>query len=188
MHNTMVTTGRIAKKTRFDTVEIRNYPFVLSDNPGGKYGPSIELGWEYINEPIKSSNDASKNAGVLNLNAYEKQRQGKRKNRLYLSHLERESMLLEAGYSEEDLARAIHRKNSIRRGMLLSNLLMNPVTKMQMKLQGERRIRKLGRANTNLKAMQKNGDMFYEHSEIYRSWADTLTDMFKVDNVQRRAQ
>lgn len=153
-HNTMA----IAKTTRFDTVEIRHYPFVLSDNPGGSYGPPIELGWEYTENRLR-------------LSEYEMERQGKRRKRknLYLSHLRRETMLKEANYTQVELERAIRRKNSIRRKRKISYVLINPIIKICWMIRGENQQKKLRRAKKNLQLLEGEG-MFHEHSDIYGGW------------------
>ena len=123
--------GAITKTTRFDTVEIRYYPCVLSDNPGGHYGPAIELGWEYTENRLR-------------LSEYEKKRQGKRRSNLYISHLRREMMLLELDYTPGELEKAIRRKNSIRRKRKVSNMLANPVVRLHLRIQCETRVRSWG--------------------------------------------
>mmetsp|Transcript_7083 Transcript_7083/g.12697 ORF Transcript_7083/g.12697 Transcript_7083/m.12697 type:complete len:175 (+) Transcript_7083:117-641(+) len=162
------------KKTRFDTVEIRHYPCVLSDNPGGMYGPPIELGWEYNAHPGDSINNGSeKNVqNILRLSAYEKERHGKRRKSLYLSHVQRESMLRDANYTEKELKRAIQRKNCARRKRSMSNFLtyLHPVTKIQSKIHNGRRVKKLRKAKKNLQKMNEGHNLFYEHSEIYQGW------------------
>ena len=122
------------------------------------YGPPIELGWDYHCE------------GRLRLSTYERERQGRRrKSTLYFSQVRRESMLKEANYTPGDLERAIRRKDSTRRKRKMSNILLNPATKLHMMIRNERRIKKLGRAKKNLEQLQRDG-LFHAHSAIYESW------------------
>ncbi|KAL9191467.1 hypothetical protein ACHAXT_001173 [Thalassiosira profunda] len=150
-----------SKKTQFDTVECRLYPVVLSDNPGGKYGPSIELGWDYTELP---------NSGQRRLSVYERQRQKERVQRFYLSHARRESILREASYSKADIRKATSRKRSIQRRRASSNLFMSPITKIKSRVREGRRARKLKAANRNLQKMEDGDRLFYEHNEVYKGW------------------
>mmetsp|Transcript_16507 Transcript_16507/g.39517 ORF Transcript_16507/g.39517 Transcript_16507/m.39517 type:complete len:160 (+) Transcript_16507:304-783(+) len=146
------------KTTHFDTVEIRYYPIVLSNNPDGSYGPPIEFGWEYSTEH-----------DTLKVSSYEQERKDTRKPRLYLSQNEREAMLRKANYTEKELKKAMRDKNSARRKRNRSNLLMNPVTKIQMSLQASVRTKKLNRGKKNLEMMRSDGS-FHEHDAIYDRW------------------
>lgn len=169
------------RMARFDVVEVREYPVVLSDNPACQYGPSVELGWEYNISNVSS--DSSKNNGSdgekgnqrITVSAYEKGRRGKRRttaskpSKLYLSQVRRESTLKEANYTEDELKAAIRAKSKARRQRSVSNVLMNPLDKIQSTIKAWRRNRKLKRALRNLKKKQ-NKEPTFEHSAIYQGW------------------
>jgi hypothetical protein len=157
------------KATRFDTIEIRYYPVVLSDNPAGKYGPPIELGWEW--EFTTQQHDlASCNENKLKLDEYERERQRKR-NSLYLSQVEREAILREANYTEKELMEAMRRKKRARISRAANNLLLriNPFNCLHQTVGHEIQIKKLRKARENLCKLNADGG-FHDHSAIYNGW------------------
>ncbi|KAL7526014.1 hypothetical protein ACHAWF_001598 [Thalassiosira exigua] len=159
------------KQTRFGTVEIRRYPIVLSDNPGGKHGPPIELGWDYTEDGNEMSNDRRETAGgTMSVSFYEKGRQGRRRSRLYLSHLQREEMLLQAEYTQRELDRATRRATTVRRKRCLSYMLSNPAQKVESNVRGDVAARKLRRAKENLRDLRDDDGHFHDHSDIYDCW------------------
>lgn len=87
-------------KVRFDTVEFRQYPIILSDNPSTSFGPPIGIGWDY---------DTSETSTVdIDLYEEECERDGHRRSRVELkvpSHT-RVHMLKLAGYSRDEIADA----------------------------------------------------------------------------------
>ena len=153
------------KKTRFATVKVRQYPCVLSDNPGGHYGPSIELGGWYC----KTTHDDGSSETVKRLSIFERERVINRRNCFYLSHNKRERMLLRANYTEQDLASAMQSKQAVQRSRYVSNLLQSPATRVSWMFRASKREKKLGRATKNLYKLQ--GDtFFFSHEEIYGEW------------------
>lgn len=82
---------------RFDRVEFRMYPTILSDNPSTTSGPPIGLGWRYN----------LKDTLVSDVDSYEAMRiePGARRERddLPIAPRVREEMLLEAGYSRHEI-------------------------------------------------------------------------------------
>ena len=156
------------KVTRFDTIEIRYYPVVLSNNPGGKYGPPIELGWEYYT--TEQHDIDSCNASKFNLDVYERDRRPKRKN-IYLSQVAREAMLRDAEYTEKELEEAMRRKNRARSSRTANNMLMwlDPLYCLRQKVEYEVQIKKLKKARKNLLKLSADGG-FHEHSKIYNGW------------------
>mmetsp|Transcript_26635 Transcript_26635/g.56661 ORF Transcript_26635/g.56661 Transcript_26635/m.56661 type:complete len:198 (+) Transcript_26635:201-794(+) len=166
------------KKTRFDYVEIRHYPVVLSNNPGGSFGPPIELGWEYDAHPHGGIDDGSGRSDIdnkLSIHLYEKERRVERRASFRLSHFKRKTMLKEANYTESELEGAMQRKDCVRRDRRVSNLAihLNPVAKIRSVIRHDRRRKKLKKALTNLRKMGGD-DSFFEHSEIYRGWTIPL--------------
>jgi hypothetical protein len=156
------------KATRFDTIEIRYYPVVLSDNPAGKYGPPIELGWEYYTTEQHDVDGC--NASKLNLDAYEMERRPRRK-KIYLSQVAREAMLRNANYTEKELQEAMRRKNRARSSRTANNMLMylNPLNCLRQKVECDVQIKKLKKAKKNLRKLSADGG-FHEHSDIYNGW------------------
>mmetsp|Transcript_10627 Transcript_10627/g.18673 ORF Transcript_10627/g.18673 Transcript_10627/m.18673 type:complete len:205 (-) Transcript_10627:80-694(-) len=88
---------KVPKKVRFDVVEFREYPRIMSDNPSSN-GPPIGIGWVYD----------SKDTVKIDLNIYECAQEGNRrqKKELIIPPHVREAMLREAGYSRKEIARA----------------------------------------------------------------------------------
>jgi hypothetical protein len=158
----------IGKVTQFDTIEIRYYPVVLSDNPAGEYGPPIELGWEYITQ---QDDFASCDANKLKVDAYESERQRTRKNRLYLSQVAREAMLRDANYSENEMKEAMRQKKRARFYRSANNLILriNLLNTVTQTIRNGIQTKKLKRARKNLRKLKVNG-VFHEHSDIYKGW------------------
>jgi len=147
------------KQTRFDTVEIQFYSTTISDNPGGMLGPSIELG-----SPISSPY-------IRRLSTYERARDlGNKKKRLYLSHDQRERMLKNADFSDQDIHKAMRKKNQLIR-MRRRSARLGPVSNIKLRLQAEKRYMKVNTANRNLKELGKeDGSLFHDHSDVYNGW------------------
>ena len=93
---------RSDRSVRFDTVEFREYPIILCDNPSAS-GPPIGLGWGY--DP--------KNTLQAQVDAYEAHRDGgesqdaiilrRTKGELRIPPHVREGILLDAGYSRSEI-------------------------------------------------------------------------------------
>ena len=156
------------KVTQFDTIEIRYYPVVLSDNPAGEYGPPIELGWEYTTQ---QHDLASCHTNKLKVDAYESERQRTRKNRLYMSQDAREALLRDANYSEKEMKEALRRKKWARLSRSANNLILriNLFDNVSQKIRKGVQSKKLTRARKNLRKLKASG-VFHEHSDIYDGW------------------
>jgi hypothetical protein len=157
-------------KVKFSTVNIRQFPIILSNNPSCHYGPSIELGWEY--------EDTEDEGQTIKVSQYESERGGKRRHtkagntsKLYLSQVQREAMLKEAGYTDKEVKSAIKDKNKARRQRSMSKLLCI-APRISASFEGSRREKKVGRAIRNMDRMKCNKDeeRFYESRVIYRGW------------------
>lgn len=87
-------------KVRFDKVEIRLYPIILSDNPSTSSGPPISLGWSY------DPNDTV----ISDVDSYEftQDEPGVRRTRMQLIIPPgvREESMLETGYSPQEIKSA----------------------------------------------------------------------------------
>mmetsp|Transcript_1519 Transcript_1519/g.1936 ORF Transcript_1519/g.1936 Transcript_1519/m.1936 type:complete len:211 (-) Transcript_1519:91-723(-) len=82
----------------FNQIEIRMYDRVLGDNPSVSYGAPLSIGWEYGPDVIE-----------ISVEDYEKIRLGERrtKSELELSADARKNILLDSGYSKQDIFAAI---------------------------------------------------------------------------------
>ncbi|KAL3762370.1 hypothetical protein ACHAW5_011111 [Stephanodiscus triporus] len=82
------------RSVRFHTVEFREYPIILCDNPSAS-GPPVGLGWGY--DP--------KNTLQAQVDAYEANREGLRrsKSELRIPPYVREFILLENGYTRSEI-------------------------------------------------------------------------------------
>ena len=91
-------TNKATSEVLFDSVEIREYHHVLSDNPTSSGGP-IGIGWRYD----------TKDTIRFDLAEYERCRKGLRRTRKELVILKdvREDMLRNAGYSRREIVLAV---------------------------------------------------------------------------------
>lgn len=164
------------KKIQFDTIEIRTYPVVLSNNPACEYGPSIELGWNYNKEEAAHKT-------IRRVSQYEKERFGKRRrekpgrpSQMYLSQVRREAILHDLGYSDKEVKKAMKDKRKARRQRSVSKFLSTG-TRIKATVNGRRKERKVMRAVRNLKKRQEknnsNGEcdgLFFDNSTVYKGW------------------
>ena len=85
-------------KVSFSTGSIRRFNRILGDNSSCSNGPSLTIGWKY-------------NLGLDNCNVddYESNRFHARRydHKMILSRSERESILVDLGYQQNDIARAV---------------------------------------------------------------------------------
>lgn len=88
------------KSVRFDSLQIREYDRVLSDNPSTSSGPPIGIGWRYSPEET-----------VVDLEEYETAHEDLRrtKRELAIPPFVRERMLREAGFSRNEIKLATKR-------------------------------------------------------------------------------
>lgn len=90
------------KSVRYDTVEFREYPIILCDNPSTSSGPPIGLGWTF-EATIRTE-----------INAYEAYRDGETTQSTKRNKFElrippgiREDILLQLGYSRSEIRSAV---------------------------------------------------------------------------------
>jgi hypothetical protein len=90
-------TSKSKRSISFDKVSVRIYERILSANPSCTSGPPVGIGWNYAPEKHYL------------LDAFELHRMGNRRSKakLLLTRSVRESMLLELGYKQQDLAQAV---------------------------------------------------------------------------------
>ena len=105
----------IERKVSFSSVEIRQYNRILDDNPACSSGPSISIGWEYNSALTRN----------VDLGEYERLRKPYRvKYVLPLPRRLREYILLDLGYTKDDIAESVRRINKIKfhRNQTVNNL------------------------------------------------------------------
>ena len=77
----------------FSSVQIREYPVLMGDNPGGVTGPPLTIDWEH-----QSEND-------FPIDSYEKDHPHRRSgNEMQIPSFVRATMLKDAGYSRSEIA------------------------------------------------------------------------------------
>lgn len=97
---------RRSSSVRFNTVEFREYPIVLGDNPSTSSGPPIGIGWEFDTTTL-----------VSDVDSYEARRDGdggeerrgtlrRSKSELRIPREVRDYMLVRSGYSRQEIRSA----------------------------------------------------------------------------------
>lgn len=95
----------VQQSTSFSTVEIRQYPITLSNNPGGGQGPPICLDWRHDEEKTQ----------VIGLDDYEEERPPRRDEiEMYMPEYLRRWRLLERGVSMKEMRKATKDANCVR--------------------------------------------------------------------------
>ena len=115
----------------FDSVHIRQYERILSDNPASRKGPSIGIGWRYTDQT------------TVKLSQFEgirKKQRCRRASELVLSRKERETLIYQLGYTERDVAAMIREINKVRyKRQQTVNNLNAPIQKMEEAVETARR-------------------------------------------------
>jgi hypothetical protein len=83
------------KSVSFDIIKIREYDRRPGDNPSVSCGAPVSLGWNVIKEDLCPVDEYEKQVGVT--------RERREKDQLHLSHLEREELLVDWGYSMREI-------------------------------------------------------------------------------------
>ena len=158
------------KSVSWGSVEIREFSIILTTNPATRVGPAIELGWEYrcsANVEILSRSE-EKDGGAIaiepycieggrtTVDFYESLRSSELRHPqvlrdLYLNSFEREAMLQERNYKDDDIRQAVKEQSEevrIRKSSKKSHLTTS-WTRGKPK-----RIRKIRRALKNLQQRQ----------------------------------
>jgi hypothetical protein len=81
------------KKVNFDSVYVRHYERILTDNPGVQSGPAIGIGWRFKRSLRFDVDDFEQCKGLP-----------RRSDDLVLSRTVRENILRDCGYSQKDIA------------------------------------------------------------------------------------
>ena len=112
------------RSVRFDTVEFREYPVILCDNPSAS-GPPIGLGWKYDPEDTLQAQ----------LDDYESHRHGddrRTKRGLRIPPNIREDKLLQAGYSRSEIRSVVQmaeKEKERQRSGLIRKQRIGPILK-----------------------------------------------------------
>jgi hypothetical protein len=120
----------VSYSLRFDKVMVRNYEQILSDNPACATGPSIGLGWEFV-EQDNDIEDWEMERGRLRCSS-----------ELRMKRDQREKLLRDLGYTERNIAAAVRAGHKIRcqRRQTVNNL---KVSKIEEAVETARRIVKI---------------------------------------------
>ena len=167
----------------FDTVEIREYPIVLSDNPATRRGPSLELGWEYrlaseihpIDHISTGGEEYAKiNAGRLSVYEYEMLRPSSQRrpmHKLYLFQPTREHRIRMHHFTVTEIREVEIVKSQIRQSRERSNVCRNPLTLVRKDCRESVRRSKVKRAVRNLKKPNcEMSDPLTTANGIYNGW------------------
>lgn len=105
---------KYGKRVSFSTLHIRTYETILSDNPSCSSGPSVGLGWRYDPYHYTATVDEYEAAqaqlyGIPPGRTYEC-----RPEDLVLQRFEREAILLNTGFSRQDLAESVRSTNKVK--------------------------------------------------------------------------
>lgn len=117
---------QMQRTTSFGTLEIREYPITLGDNPGGGKGPPVSLDWKHNEKRTK----------VIALEVYEDLR-GPRRDRREMhmaDNLRRWRLLRENGCTIEELNKASSAAENVRRQRKKSLKSEPPLSKMKKKI------------------------------------------------------
>lgn len=94
----------VSYSVNFASVSVRQYERIMCDNPASTAGPSIGIGWNYVEKkplPVDEYHERRKSAP-------------RRPNEMLLNRAKREKMLRALGYSESDMAACVRHLNKLR--------------------------------------------------------------------------
>jgi hypothetical protein len=87
----------------FDRIEIREYPVTLGDNPGGNWGPPLQLSWDY------------QDSVTVTVEEFETQHPPRRSGtQINIPKRVREDMLIKAGFSRMEIQEGVKQANLTR--------------------------------------------------------------------------
>jgi len=106
--------SKSAKRVSFSHLQIRTYETILGDNPSCSGGPSLGLGWRYYPSHFTATVDEYESQqarmhGLADGETYEC-----RPEDLVLHRFEREAILLNTGYTRQDLADSVRATNRVK--------------------------------------------------------------------------
>jgi hypothetical protein len=118
-----------SRQVVFAHVQIRSYYMTIGDNPACRVGAPVSLDWQYEELP------------VLTLDHFESARAITRKSslrNLILDYYQRKEMLLDSGYSQDELKQAEKAAAKIQRQRSRTQVLL-PISKIEELAQSARR-------------------------------------------------
>lgn len=146
-HMRRIHNHRLKRRVTFHEVRIRDYPITLSINPASRFGPAIELGWDYNTET------------VLPIDEFEKYRNGKRRTlqKLYLYLPTRVFRLKNLDFTDAEISQAICEKDQIVKQRDRSNAswAWSPIDTVRREWRAVRRHRAVKRV-VNLERRKRN--------------------------------
>lgn len=154
------------KRVSFDTVEIREYPIVLSTNPASQWGPAIELGWEYrLTSDVRG---VAVKEGRLSVSEYESlcpscRRRGTSELRLPLD--ERFQRVKAHNFSDDEIERAWKERAAIYKSRVRSISCLSPAYVVREVVASVRRHAMIRRAVHNLTKLPNK-----KPQNIYDGW------------------
>jgi len=118
------------KGVTFGTVQVREHPIILGDNPSVSSGPPITISWNHDPATV----------ATLPLDEYESSRhtlqrrrhlEKKRQNQMKVPHVVREELLREAGHTRREMKRATREADAIKEKRLRSALQGSVAMKLE---------------------------------------------------------
>jgi hypothetical protein len=107
----------VGRRVSFDSVHVRHYERIMSDNPASTQGPSIGIGWKYVQRRPKSVNDHQESGFKRG------------PSQLMVSRPAREKLIRKLGYTEREIAACVRELNKARfhRRQTVNNLAASKV-------------------------------------------------------------
>lgn len=104
------------KSVSFSTLQIRTYETILGDNPSCSGGPSLSIGWRYDPTHLDATVDEyeTQQSHVYGVDPLTGAREYPRPEDLVLHRVERVAILLNTGYTRQDLAESIRASNRVK--------------------------------------------------------------------------
>lgn len=160
------TSKRRSSKIQFSTVEVRQYERVLGDNPGVSSGPPVSIGWKHFEDRTM----------VLPIDEYEYYHGACTEDQceMILTRFERETMLLELGYTEKELVK------SIRENYKVKNKRRQTVNNIPL-MEIEESLEKAKRSVKKVIARKKSS------KHLYEDWKDRELSVGRQPSLRRRS-
>ena len=134
------------RRVAFGTVQIREYERSIAFNPSTSSGPSIGIGWRYVELP------------ALSVSRVVSQQPRRSSSHFIVSRREREEILYDLGYSQRDIVQSIRdaRKVKQQRIQTVNNLKVQRMEEMVEK--SRRKVKKILRFGKKNDLIMVNGD------------------------------